>query len=46
MTLAPFAQLLDVAWLAAGVLLGAGAMTLRQRLLAWRRARETDWDPY
>ncbi len=43
MTLAP---LTEVGWLAAGALLAVGVLTLRRHLLAWRRARDFDWDPY
>ncbi len=35
------------AWLAAGALLGAGALGLVQRLRHWREARlAAEWDPY
>ena len=33
-------------WLVAGLGLGAVAVTAWQRLLSWREARLTEWDPY
>ncbi len=46
MTIEPLAQFAEMAWLAVGLLLGVGAVTLRQRVIAWRRARDFEWDPY
>jgi hypothetical protein len=37
----------EAAWLAAGAALGVLAMTLRQKLHAWREQRlAAEWDPY
>ncbi len=33
-------------WLAAGLGLGAVATAAWHRLLAWREARVSEWDPY
>ena len=35
-----------ILWLAAGLGLGAAAVTAWQRLLSWREARMAEWDPY
>ena len=46
MTTAALLPMTDFAWLVAGVLVGVGAMVLRQRVKAWREARTYEWDPY
>ncbi|MGG5809524.1 hypothetical protein [Falsiroseomonas sp. CW058] len=46
MSFALLDPVLHLAWLGTGLALGVGGMVLRQRVLAWREARQYEWDPY
>jgi hypothetical protein len=46
MSLTTLVPVAGIAWMAAGLLMGAGGMVARQRLRAWRQARNEEWDPY